>query len=104
MKQERCPTCKRRTKRSSEANRRYWALLHLLSEKLKPDGATFTAEQFHLYYKSRFLGAHDVNLPNGKTILVVESSADLDTGAFSDYMTQVEADANERGVFLEDLE
>lgn len=103
MAQDRCPTCRRRMKRSSEANRRYWMLLHLLSEKLTPNGVTFSAEQFHLYYKSRFLGAQDVILPNGKTMLVVESSADLDTGAFSDYMTQVEADANERGVFLEDL-
>lgn len=103
MAHERCPTCKRRMRRSSEANRRYWMLLHLLSDKLKPNGQTFSAEQFHLYYKSRFLGARDEPLPNGKTLLVVESSADMDTAEFSEYMTKVEADANERGVFLEDL-
>lgn len=72
-----------------------------MSDLLKP---VHSAESYHLYYKSRFLGAHDVKLPNGRTLLVVESSADLDTQEFNDYMTKVEADANERGVFLEDLE
>lgn len=88
--------------RSTEANRRYWSLLHALADKLKPQGVAYSAETWHLYCKSRFLGADDVRLPNGKTMTIPKSSADLDVSEFSDYMTQVEAWANERGCFLED--
>ncbi len=58
-------------------------------------------ETLHLYYKLRFLGGDEHTLPNGKTILLPHSTADLDTAAFSDYMTQVEADLNERDIFLD---
>lgn len=102
MSVDRCPTCRRRRTRSSEANRRYWALLHELSEKLKPNGQQFSADQWHLYAKSRFLGADDFPLPNGKTVTIPKSTAALDVAEFNDFMTQVEAFANEKGVFLED--
>ncbi len=101
---ERCPTCKRKYKRSSEANRRYWALMHQLSEQLRPNGQTYSADSFHLWAKSKFLGCEDHLLPSGKTTTIVMSTAHLDTAEFSDYMTKVEAWANERGVFLEDME
>ena len=101
---ERCPTCRRRIKRSSQANRLYWLLLHELADKLRPDGQQYSAEAFHTYYKSRFLGCDDVKLPNGKTLTIPRSSADLDIAEFADYVAQVEADAAERGVFLADRE
>jgi hypothetical protein len=104
MKQDRCPTCKRRITRSSAANRRYWALLHLLSERLKPRGQQFSAETFHLWAKSKWLGCQDFILPNGKTLVIPNNSSDLDTPEFNDYMTAVEAWANERGIYLEDSE
>lgn len=102
MKVDRCPLCKRRQTRSSEANRRYWALLHVMAEKLQPQGQAYSADQWHLYCKSRWLGADDVKLPNGKVIVIPRSTADLDTSAFNDYMTAVEAWANERNCYLED--
>lgn len=98
---DRCPTCGRRNRRSNPANARYWLLLHLAAAKLKPGGQTYSAEQFHIYYKSRFLGADDFTLPNGKTIPIVKSSADLDVTEFAEYMQQVETDLAERNVFLE---
>ena len=101
---DRCPTCKRRIKRSSEANRRYWAILHLLSERIKPRGNAHSAETWHLWCKSKFLGCTDHVLPSGKTMTIPNSTAELDTAAFNDYMTAVEAWANERGVYLEDME
>jgi hypothetical protein len=88
--------------RSNEANRRYWALLHVMAEKLRPLDQTYSAEQWHLYAKSRWLGADDVKVPNGKVIVIPRSTADLDTAAFNDYMTAVEAWANEHGCYLED--
>jgi len=104
MRVDRCPVCKRRTTRSSESNRRYWALLHVLAEEVKPAGVAYSADQWHTYCKSRFLGCDDMTLPNGKTLTIPKSTANLDTGAFNDYMTEVEAWANERGVYLEDRE
>ena len=100
---QRCPTCNRTIRRSSEANRRYWLLLHRLAEKLKPEGVQYSPETYHVYYKLKFLGGDDVKLPNGKVIVMPKSSADLDKGEFHEYAEQVEQDANERGVYLDDL-
>lgn len=101
---DRCPTCGRKHKRSNEANRRYWLLLHMIAEKVKPaEGITYSAETWHLYFKQRFIGADEVTLPNGKTHLIIKSSSDLDTGEFNDYMQSVEVFAAGRDVYLEDL-
>lgn len=104
MRTDRCPTCKRRLTRSSEANRRYWALLHAMAEKIKPRGQTFSADAFHIWAKSKWLGCTDTVLPSGKTMTQPNSTASLDVGQFGDYLTAVEAWANEHGVFLEDME
>lgn len=100
----RCPTCKRRMTRSSEANKRYWALLHLIAEKLHPRKQTYSTDTWHLWAKSKWLGAEEFKLPNGVTMTIPNSTADLDIAEFSDFMTQVEAWANEHGVFLEDAQ
>lgn len=67
-----------------------------------PQGQSFSAETWHTYLKGRFLGAIDVPMPNGKTITIPNSTANLDVGEFNIYQTQVEAFANENGAFLED--
>lgn len=101
---ERCPQCRRKIKRSSDQNRRYWALIHLLAEKLRPNGQQFSAESFHLWAKSKYLGCTEHKLPNGKTLLVPNSTAELDVAEFSEYLDRVEAFAAERDVYLEDME
>lgn|SRR5512135_2565897 len=103
MKPERCPTCHRLMKRSQPQNARYWALLHLLSEKIKPNGSVYSAEAWHHYCKSRWLGCDDIPLPNGKMLVMPRSSANLDVAEFNDYMTAIEAWAAERDVYLDDL-
>lgn len=100
-KHDRCPACGRRNRRSNPANSRYWLLLHVAAAKLKPGGQTYSAEQFHIYYKSRFLGCVDFSLPNGKVLAIPKSSADLDVSEFAEYMQQVETDLADRDVFLE---
>lgn len=45
-----------------------------------------------------------MKLPNGKTLIVPHSTAELDKGEFHEYVMQVEAFAAERGVYLEDME
>ncbi len=101
---DRCPTCRRKYKRGSEANRLYWALLHRMSERLHPHGQTFSADTLHLWAKSRWLGCVDSTLPNGKTLSIPKSTADLDATEFAAYFDQLQAWANEQGVFLEDME
>jgi hypothetical protein len=101
---ERCPTCKRRLKRSSEANRRYWLLLHTISDKLKPQNVQHSPEVWHHWAKMRFLGAEEIKLPNGKTLIMPHSSAELDKAEFQDYMEQLEAWAAEHDVYLDELE
>lgn len=100
---ERCKTCGRTKKRSSEANRRYWLLLHMIADKVKPDGQEYSAETWHTWAKMRWLGADDVRLPNGKVVAIPKSSAELDTEAFHDYVYQVEEWALDRGVTLDEM-
>lgn len=100
---DRCPGCGRRKTRSNPANAMYWSLLHLMAEKLRPGGIAYSAEQFHTYYKSRFLGCDDIQMPNGKTLTIPRSTANLDVAEFSDYFDAVQADAAERGVHLSEL-
>ena len=104
MKPERCPTCKRRLTRTSEANRLYWALLHAMSEKMRQRGQTFSAETFQLWAKSKYLGCTDHILPSGKTLTIPMSTASLDSEQFGSYFDKVQAFANEHGVYLEDKE
>lgn len=98
----RCPTCGRTKKRSTEANRRYWAILHVMADKLNPQGKHYSADTWHEYCKSRWLGCKDIDLPNGKTMTITNSTADLDTGAFALYQEAVEAWANEHGAWLDE--
>jgi hypothetical protein len=42
-------------------------------------------------------------LPNGRTLVIPKSTADLDVAAFSEYYGKVEADLAERDVFLHEL-
>lgn len=99
---DRCPTCKRRMTRTHVANARYWLLLHKLSDQLRPDGVTYSAETWHRYCASRFLGNDEFVLPNKKLMLIPKSTSALDVEQFGDYMDAVEAFANERNVWLDD--
>ena len=94
----RCPTCGRRQTRSLPQNAAYWALLHEIADRLKPQGKAYSAEQWAEYFKQRFLGAEDIPLPNGKVVVRSRSTADLDMDEFSDYLSQVTAWAAEHGV------
>lgn len=100
---DRCPVCHRRRTRTTQANARYWLLLHAIAEQVRPGGAAYSADQWHMYCKSRWLGCDDVALPNGKTLTIPRSTAGLDVGEFNDYMGRVEAWAGERDVWLEEM-
>jgi hypothetical protein len=78
-------------------------LLHKIAEGVKVGSDIYSADTWHLYFKSRYLGSHDVELPNGKVLTIPNSTKPSDVDAFSDYMTKVEAWAAERGVYLDEL-
>ena len=100
----RCPTCKRVQKRSTEANRRYWLIIHLIADKVKPDGQEFAPETWHQWAKLRWLGGDDVKLPNGKVIVVPKSSAELGKDEFHEFVCNVEEWALDRGVVLDEIQ
>ena len=97
---DRCPKCGRAATRSTEANRRYWAIVTTISEKLKPEGKTYSPEVWHTYLRGKFLGQTDIQLPNGRTVTQPNSTAKLDKSEFNEYMTQVEVWAAEHGAYL----
>ena len=76
----------------------------MIADKVKPLGKSYSADSWHTYCKSRWLGCDDVALPNGKTIALPRSTAGLDVAEFAEFMDAVEAWAAERGVYLADQE
>ena len=96
----RCPTCGRRQRRSSEQNKLLWVLLHEISESIKPMGQQHSAESWLMYFKSKFLGADDIRLPDGKVVVRPFSSSELDKPEFADFLDQIQAWAAERGIVL----
>lgn len=103
MKSDRCPTCRRRMTRSHPANARYWLLLHRIAEKLKPQGKDYSPETWHHYFKSKLLGCDEFTMPNGTTLVIPKSSANLDVAEFNEFMTAVEAWAAEHDVYLDEM-
>ena len=73
-----------------------------MSIGLAPGGKQYGVNSYHLHYRKTFLGCDDVELPNGMTMTIPRSTANLDEDKFSDYLTRVEADAAERRIYLED--
>lgn len=97
----RCPACGRYPKRTNEQNKRYWALIEKMAAT-EWSGQQFSKKAFHIYYASKFLGCEDITLPNGIVVTQPVSTSDEDIPDFGDYLTKVEADCNERGVFLDE--
>jgi len=99
--ERRCPTCGRLHKRSTQANRRYWALV----SKCVPltfNGQRWSKRSWHEMFKDMFLPSRIVELPSGKSVVRDPDSSDLDTAEFNDFMTQVEVWCGERGIYLEE--
>jgi len=80
-----------RDKRSAEQNRRYWAVLGIISDLGSWVGPKFSRDQWHIFFKDKFLPKTDG--PMGTTI--PGSTQDLDIKQMTDYMTEVEVWAGE---------
>lgn len=75
-----------KAKRSSQANRRYWALLRFIAASAWVSGRQYSDEIWHEFFARKFIG-HE-GLPDGSVKAI--STTTLDVGAFGDYMTAIE--------------
>jgi len=87
-------------KRSNEQNKRMWALLNEISERLPVQGIHHAPEVWHEYFKVKFIGKEEVKLPNGKVLERAISTTTLDVAAFGEYMTRIEVWAAEHGLLF----
>lgn len=86
-------------RRRVKANRRYWAILEEIADQTQ-----FTSDQLHEWFKRKFIGVREVKLPDGETLNLGLSSAELSVKEFTDYMTSVEAYAvTEMGIIFNEL-
>jgi hypothetical protein len=88
-----------RKARSTEQNRRYWALLNEIAAQ-PVQGKRFITEAWHEYFKGRFIGKEEIRLPNGDIFNRPISTTTLDVEQFGEYMTQVEVWAASHGILL----
>lgn len=73
-------------KRSKSQNKRYWAIVGDIAEQSYVAGKKHTGDQWHEYFKRRFIGFEE--LPEGGVIGI--SSASLDVESFAEYILKIE--------------
>ena len=81
-------------KRNTEQNAYYWSVvLKSISEQVWVAGRKYGSDVWHEHYARQFGVCEDVTLPNGDVIIRRKSTSDMRVKEFSEYTTQVEADA-----------
>lgn len=87
-----------KAKRSSEQNRRYWAILNEIAAGAWIGGRRYGADAWHEFFKARLIGLEEV--PDGRSVGI--STTTLSVSDFAEYMTKVEAYAvEELGIEVE---
>lgn len=79
-----------KSKRSTDQNRRYWALVTEVAEQAWIDGKQFSKDAWHELLARKFGVCKEITLPDGGIVLVRESTGDMDVQTFSAYMTRIE--------------
>ena len=85
--------------RTLAQNARHWVLMTLL-EGHKVKGEYYSKEDWHDVFRRKFLTPTDRRLPNGEIVREWPSTTDLSPEDFSDFATQCELWAAERGVIM----
>jgi hypothetical protein len=83
----------RKSKRSVEQNKRYWALLREVSATVWIGGRQFSDEVWHEQFKRWFIGM--IEMPDGTMVGI--STTTLNVGEFGEYMTRIEVWCAEQG-------
>lgn len=90
-----------RSKRSTEQNKRLWALYRDIAENVWVNGRRFDSETWHEHFKREFIGVEEVVLPSGEIERRGISTTSLSTAEMTDYQTRLEAWAAAQGVVFE---
>jgi hypothetical protein len=88
-------------KRSSDQNRRFYALLRLIAENAWVEGRQYDVETWKMYLVKKHLGIDEVKLPDGTIVDRPISTVDLTVDEFNNFMTRIEADMAELGIIIE---
>ncbi|MFZ2974944.1 MAG: recombination protein NinB [Ferribacterium limneticum] len=84
-----------KTKRSSDQNKRYWAILNEIAGNAWINGQQFSSEAWAEFFKGKFIGFEET--PDGRRIGI--STTTLDVAEFTEYMTRIEVyAASELGI------
>ena len=87
-----------KARRSTEQNKRYWAILGDISRNAYVAGKQFSQDAWAEHFKREFIGIEE--LPSGKDVGI--STTTLNVQEFTDYMTRIECYAvQELGIELE---
>ena len=87
----------RKSKRSTEQNRRYWAILRDVSESVWLNGKRYPDEVWHEQFKRMLIGMEEIPMPDGTIVVRGISTATLDVAAFGQYMERIEQWCVEQG-------
>jgi len=74
-------------KRSSDQNRRYWAILNEIAAGAWIGGRRYGADAWHEFFKAKMIGLEEI--PDGRSVGI--STTTLSVAEFAEYMTKVEA-------------
>jgi len=86
-------------KRSIRQNRRYWQMIGHIAENAWVEGKQFGKETWHEFFAQRFGIMKEIILPNGEMALRRESTSEMDTETFQNYLFRIEAySAQELGI------
>lgn len=87
----------RKSKRSIEQNKRYWALLREVAATVWVDGRQFSDEVWHEQFRRWFIGMDETIMPDGEVVIRGISTTTLTVAEFTDYMTRIEHWCMEQG-------
>lgn len=100
---ERCQCCGQVKRRTLPQNARLHKLFTEIAANVKAkDGLYHPAMWWKTMCKAEWLGFDEFQRPDGETIYVLKSTANLDVEELNEFMNQVEKYAAERGVWLSD--
>jgi hypothetical protein len=82
-------------KRSLDQNKRLHAMLNEISQSAYLNGRRYEMEAWKEFYRSRFIGTEEIELPDGRRIERGISTTALNKQEFADFMTAIESHATQ---------
>ena len=104
LNNDRCPYCHQMSKRTRSQNNLQWAILRMVEEQLAVKGKHFGAAAWDEYFKERFLGKEEFELPNGKIITRTRGTSSLNKEEMETYITKLLVWCADHDVVIPDFE